>query len=303
VKLGAVKPKRITRPLDGVLLLDKALGLSSNAALQQARRLYQAASAGHTGTLDPLASGLLPICFGEATKFSFGLLDADKEYEALVRLGARTSTGDAEGEVLARREVNTSHEAVERVLARFRGAISQIPPMYSALKRDGRPLYEYARAGQTVERPPRAITISRLELLEFAGESFRIVVRCSKGTYIRALAEDIGEALGCGAHLGALRRTGVGRLTVASALPFASLEDMPPEARDLALLPVDSLIDALPRLALDERQQWRFCQGQLQRSPHDAEGTVRVYSESGRFLGVAEVDATANLRPKRLISL
>jgi tRNA pseudouridine55 synthase len=303
VKPGVPKPKRITRPLDGVLLLDKALGLSSNAALQQARRLYQAGSAGHTGTLDPLASGLLPICFGEATKFSFGLLDADKEYEALVRLGARTTTGDAEGEVIERHEVKTTQAEVETVLAGFRGAISQTPPMYSALKRDGKPLYEYARAGQTVERQLRAVTITRLDLLEFAEDSFRIIVRCSKGTYIRVLAEDIGAVLGCGAHLGALRRTGVGRLTVASALDFVSLENMPPEARDQVLLPVDSLIDGLPKLMLDEPQQWRFCQGQVQAAPQPGQGTIRVYSDDGRFLGVAEVDSDRQLRPKRLISL
>jgi tRNA pseudouridine55 synthase len=298
-----VKPRRITRPLDGVLLLDKALGLSSNAALQQARRLYQAASAGHTGTLDPLASGLLPICFGEATKFSFGLLDADKEYEALVRLGARTATGDAEGEVIERRAVNVSREALELVLQRFHGPISQVPPMYSALKRDGKPLYEYARAGKTVERQPRAVTISRLDLLEFSGDSFRMRVRCSKGTYIRVLAEDIGESLGCGAHLGALRRTGVGRLDLGSARGFAELEKLPAEARDQALLPVDSLIDGLPKLVLDAEQQRRFCQGQAQDSACREPAIVRVYGDAGRFLGVADVDPSGRLRPKRLISL
>lgn len=298
-----MKPKRITRALDGVLLLDKALGLSSNAALQQARRLYEAASAGHTGTLDPLASGLLPLCFGEATKFSFGLLDADKEYEALIRLGARTTTGDAEGDVIETSAVNASAQAVVRVLAGFHGKISQIPPMYSALKRDGRPLYAYARAGETVERKPRELTIHRLELLEYAGREFRILVRCSKGTYIRVLAEDIGAALSCCAHLGALRRTAVGSFGVGQALAFAALENMTRDERDRALMPVDSLISPLPVLVLEGAEQRRFCQGQPLAQVQQEPGIVRVYSALGRFLGVAEIDSMAQLRPKRLIRL
>jgi tRNA pseudouridine55 synthase len=298
-----VKPKRITRALDGVLLLDKGLGLTSNAALQQVRRLFEAASAGHTGTLDPLASGLLPVCFGEATKFSFGLLDADKEYEALVRLGERTTTGDAEGEVIETCTVNATQASVEEALTGFRGLISQVPPMYSALKRDGRPLYEYARAGETVERKPRAVTISRLDLLAFNGPEFRIRVRCSKGTYIRVLAEDIGAALGCGAHLGALRRTAVGPFNVNEALPFSSLEGMAREQRDAALLPADSLIRNLPELVVDSAQEKRFSQGQGLDCPPGTPGLVRVYSGPGRFLGVADLDVAGRLQPKRLISL
>ncbi len=298
-----MKPKRITRPLDGVLLLDKALGLTSNAALQQVRRLYEAASAGHTGTLDPLASGLLPICFGEATKFSFGLLDADKEYEALVRLGERTSTGDAEGEVIERTDVSVSAETVGRALAQFLGPTTQIPPMYSALKRDGKPLYEYARAGETLEREPRNITISQIELISFDGNAFRIKVRCSKGTYIRVLAEDIGKSLNCAAHLGALRRTAVGPFAVTQAHTFLALEQHSREQRDEFLLPADWLIASLGKVTLDASQTKRFLQGQALPGMDIPAGVTRVYSETGQFLGVAEALVGGQLHPKRLISL
>jgi len=298
-----VKPKRITRPLDGVLLLDKALGLTSNAALQQVRRLYEAASAGHTGTLDPLASGLLPICFGEATKFSFSLLDADKEYEALVRLGERTSTGDAEGEVIERTDVSVSAETVGRALAQFLGPTTQIPPMYSALKRDGKPLYEYARAGETLEREPRNITISQIELISFDGNAFRIKVRCSKGTYIRVLAEDIGKTLNCAAHLGALRRTAVGPFGVTQAHTFFALEQHSREQRDEFILPADWLIAGLWKVTLDASQTKRFLQGQALSGMDIPAGVTRVYSETGQFLGVAEALMGGQLHPKRLISL
>ncbi len=298
-----MKPKRITRPLDGVLLLDKALGLTSNAALQQVRRLYEAASAGHTGTLDPLASGLLPVCFGEATKFSFGLLDADKEYEALVRLGERTSTGDAEGEVIERTDVSVSAETVGRALAQFLGPTTQIPPMYSALKRDGKPLYEYARAGETLEREPRNITISQIELISFDGNAFRIKVRCSKGTYIRVLAEDIGKTLNCAAHLGALRRTAVGPFAVTQAHTFFALEQHSREQRDEFILPADWLIASLGKVTLDASQTKRFLQGQALPGMDIAAGVTRVYSETGQFLGVAEALIGGQLHPKRLISL
>lgn len=298
-----MKPKRITRPLDGVLLLDKALGLTSNAALQQVRRLYEAASAGHTGTLDPLASGLLPICFGEATKFSFSLLDADKEYEALVRLGERTSTGDAEGEVIERTDVSVSAETVGRALAQFLGPTTQIPPMYSALKRDGKPLYEYARAGETLEREPRNITISQIELISFDGNAFRIKVRCSKGTYIRVLAEDIGKTLNCAAHLGALRRTAVGPFGVTQAHTFFALEQHSREQRDEFILPADWLIAGLWKVTLDASQTKRFLQGQALSGMDIPAGVTRVYSETGQFLGVAEALMGGQLHPKRLISL
>src|SRR4051812_47701901 len=198
------------RDVDGVLLLDKPSGISSNAALQSARRLFAARRAGHTGTLDPMATGLLVLCFGEATKFSGALLDADKAYAARVRLGARTSTGDAEGEVIERREVRAGPAQIEAALARFRGGIEQVPPMHSAIKHLGRPLYAYARKGETVERSARRVVIRELVLEGMSGEEIDLRVACSKGTYIRTLAEDIGEALGCGGHLSALRRTAVG---------------------------------------------------------------------------------------------
>src|SRR5208282_2117359 len=206
------------RRIDGVLLLDKPKGLSSNAALQRAKRLYQADKAGHTGTLDPLATGLLPICFGDATKFAHALLDADKTYVAVVRLGMTTTTGDAEGEVVATHPVTASAPDVERVLRRFIGRIAQVPPRHAALKRDGRPYYEYARQGVEIERHPRAVEIHALELLAWRGNEFELRVRCGKGTYIRALAEDIGAALGCGAHLSALSRTTSGNFTLGDAL-------------------------------------------------------------------------------------
>jgi tRNA pseudouridine55 synthase len=202
---------------DGALLLDKALGPSSNAALQQAKRLFGAAKAGHAGTLDPLASGLLVVLFGEATKFAGPLLDSDKEYLATLKLGEKTRTGDAEGEVLERRPVDVAEPRIEAALARFRGSIEQLPPMHSALKRDGVPLYKLARRGETVARQARRVSILRLELLRYASPHLELRVVCSKGTYVRTLAEDIGEALGTGAHLAALRRTGAGRFRIEDA--------------------------------------------------------------------------------------
>ncbi|MGI4982421.1 MAG: tRNA pseudouridine(55) synthase TruB [Janthinobacterium lividum] len=224
----AARPPR--RVLDGVLLLDKPVGLSSHDALLRVKGMLRAKKAGHTGTLDPLASGLLPLCFGEATKFSQDLLDADKYYEATMRLGERSDTGDAEGAIVETRPVTCDLAAVDAVIARFRGEIEQVPPMYSAIKRDGKPLYEYARAGQTVERAARPVTIHALERLSDATElaatqEVRVRVHCSKGTYIRTLAEDIGEALGCGAHLRALRRTRVGALTLDQAVTLQTLQD------------------------------------------------------------------------------
>ena len=219
--------------VDGVLLLDKPTGITSNAAIQRVKRLFNAAKAGHVGTLDPLASGLLPVCLGEATKFSTDTFSADKSYAADVLLGVTTTTGDTEGEVTARRAVAVTQDQVVAVLARFTGALQQMPPMYSALKRDGKPLYAYARAGQTVEREPRSITIYAIDLLNFAAERFKISVRCSKGTYIRVLAEDIGGALGCGATLEGLRRTRVGAFGLQHAVSLTDLEDLP-EAQRIA---------------------------------------------------------------------
>lgn len=288
--------------IDGILLLDKARGQSSNAALQSARRLYSAAKAGHTGTLDPLASGLLPLCFGEATKFSADLLNADKAYEADVVLGATTDTGDAEGEVRERRPVAVTREQLEIVLEAFRGEIEQIPPMYSALKRNGRPLYELARQGVEVERAARRVTIHELELLDFGAESCRLRVACSKGTYIRTLAEDIGERLGCGAHLGALRRTAVGNLRLEQAVTLAALEGMGEAERAACLLPVDALLQSLPAVELGGLAAQRFAHGNAVAVASDAPaGKCRVYAD-GQLLGVGEVALGAVLQPQRLIA-
>jgi tRNA pseudouridine55 synthase len=290
------------RAIDGVLLLDKDGALTSNAALQRAKRLYNAAKAGHTGTLDPLATGLLPICFGEATKFSSDLLDADKTYDAVIVLGVVTDTQDAEGQVLARSEVRVDRTEVEAALARLSGAIEQVPPMHSALKHQGRPLYAYARAGVEIERAARRVKIHRLELTEFEGARLRVMVECSKGTYIRTLAHDLGGILGCGAHLAGLRRTRVGSLDLADAVTLEALEGLPQAARDDLLRPVDSLVARLPAAQLDEEGARRFGQGQAVSLPPAAQaGGVRVYAGS-RFLGVGTVDAYGTLAPRRLVA-
>ncbi|AOJ69019.1 tRNA pseudouridine synthase B [Burkholderia sp. MSMB2042] len=301
------RPRIPRRALDGVLLLDKPVGLSSNDALMRAKRLYLAKKAGHTGTLDPLASGLLPLCFGEATKFSQDLLDADKTYEATMRLGVRTTTGDAEGDVLDTRDVTCDEAAVVAALARFVGDIVQVPPMYSALKRDGKPLYEYARAGQTVEREGRAVTIRSLECLSCALPDVTFRVTCSKGTYVRTLAEDIGEALGCGAHLTMLRRTGVGSLSLEHAVTLDALDAATQDERDARLAPVDALLSTFPLVELDAALAKRFLHGQrlklaeLAAQPDADEGArVRVYDGDGRLLGVARA-AEGVLAPERLV--
>ncbi|BDC38643.1 tRNA pseudouridine(55) synthase TruB [Paraburkholderia terrae] len=301
------RPKVPRRALDGVLLLDKPVGLSSNDALIRAKRLYLAKKAGHTGTLDPLASGLLPLCFGEATKFSQDLLEADKTYEATMRLGIRTTTGDAEGEAIETRDVTCDQGAVERALAQFRGEIVQVPPMYSALKRDGKPLYEYARAGQTVEREGRQVTIHALELLACALPDVTFRVTCSKGTYVRTLAEDIGEALGCGAHLVMLRRTGVGALTLANSVTLDALSDAQPDQRDAWIQPVDALLSTFPSVQLDAEATRRFLHGQRLRLADLAVDEsvlhatrTRVYASEGKLLGVARVGEGV-LAPERLI--
>lgn len=302
------RPKIPRRLLDGVLLLDKPLGLSSNDALIRAKRLYRAKKAGHTGTLDPLATGLLPLCFGEATKFSQDLLDADKTYEATMRLGIRTATGDAEGEAVETRAVTCDEAAVREVMTRFVGDIVQVPPMYSALKRDGKPLYEYARAGRTVEREGRAVRILALEWIDAALPDVTFRVTCSKGTYVRTLAEDIGEALGCGAHLVMLRRTGVGALTLEHAVTLDTLNGADEAARDAWLQPIDALLSTFPAVTLDAEAARRFAHGQrlplnalaLDRSACEAAERVRVYDAAGRLLGVAKA-ASGVLAPERLV--
>jgi tRNA pseudouridine55 synthase len=289
-----------------VLLLDKPLGLSSNHALQAARRLYNAEKAGHTGTLDPLATGLLPLCFGEATKFSGELLNADKRYVATVQLGVTTDTADAEGRVLQRRPVETDRPALEVALAAFVGDIEQMPPMYSALKRDGKPLYEYARAGIEVERAARRVSIYELCLLdagELSGEGrFVFEVRCSKGTYVRTLAADIGERLGCGAHLAGLRRTGIGTLDVVAAHFLADLEALTDDARDALLLPPDGLLAGLAEVRLDAADAARLRHGQAVRWSAEEGSRLRVYDPEQRFIGVCRQAADGWLQAQRLVA-
>jgi tRNA pseudouridine55 synthase len=256
------KTKKPRFVIDGVLLLDKPVGFSSNDALIKAKRLLSAKKAGHTGTLDPFATGLLPLCFGEATKFSQDLLEADKCYETVVQLGVTTTTGDTEGAISRTVAVDVTVAQIEAVLATFRGPVAQVPPMYSALKRDGKPLYEYARAGITLEREARHITIHELTLLEYAAPMLRLRVTCSKGTYIRVLGEDIGNALGCGAHLQELRRIGVGALTLDGCVTLDALTACPEAERTGLLLPVDALLRTFPAVYLPAELAQRFLQGQ-----------------------------------------
>ena len=294
--------QRMRCPLNGVLMLDKAPGASSNAALQQAKRLYQAAKAGHAGTLDPLATGLLPILFGEATKFSSDLLEADKSYAAEIRLGVSTTTADAEGEVIAERAVSVTLDELAAALLHFSGSILQTPPLYSALKHAGKPLYAYARAGIQIEREPRRVTIHALNLQWFEGERLALSVTCSKGTYIRSIAHDLGEMLGCGAHLAALRRTAVGRFGLDCAHTLASLAAMLATERDQCLLPVDALLQNLPEAHLAPAQQARFVQGQSVPWDGPPQARVRVYGAGGALLGVGEADADGTISPKRVIA-
>lgn len=287
--------------VDGVLLLDKPAGLTSNSALQRVKRLLGAQKAGHVGTLDPLATGLLPICVGEATKFSGQMLAADKAYAADVLLGATSATGDAEGPITSRAEVAVSREQVETVLARFRGEILQTPPLYSALKRDGRPLYAYARAGETVEREARPVLIHELTLTAFAPPVLGIEVRCGKGTYIRVLAEDIGRALGCGGMISLLRRLAVGPYGITDATSLAALEALDLTARRALLAPVDSLVADLPARVLDAAEMRLLTTGREARPPGLADGIYRLYAASARFLGVGEV-LGGRLRARRLMA-
>ena len=294
--------KRIKRAVDGVLLLDKPIGLSSNQALQQVKRLYQAAKAGHTGSLDPLATGLLPICFGEATKFSHFLLNADKSYRALIKLGSTTTTGDAEGEVLTQAEVKVTAKVLNAALKQFVGVIEQVPPMYSALKHQGKALYEYARAGLDIERTARKVTIHEITLNRFEQDEVEITVSCSKGTYIRTLAEDIGHALGCGAHLAGLCRLTSAHFSLENAFTIEQLEVMTAGQRDQSLLPIDALIENLPKVHLDKDCVFYLLQGQaIWKSGLKVEGLFRLYAENGDFLGIGEQTLEGKIAPKRLV--
>ena len=298
--------RRKGRKVDGILLLDKPAGISSNQALQKVKRLFQAQKAGHTGNLDGSATGLLPLCFGEATKMSTFLLDSDKSYRSVVKLGINTSTLDATGEIVKKRPVPEFTLAdLEKTLEKFRGTITQVPPMYSALKHDGERLYKLAQHGKEVERKERVQEIYRLEVSDLMDDSFMIDVDCSKGTYIRTLAEDIGEELGCGAHVKTLRRTAVGCFKINNAYAMEALEKLVEmsDQLDQLLLPVDAGLTDLPKIELKEEVAFYFLNGQKVMVPSlPKEGMVRVYEGSSRFLGLAEVIGDGRIASKRLIA-
>ena len=295
------------RAVNGILALDKPIGMGSNEVLQQVKRLYHARKAGHTGSLDRLASGLLPICFGEATKLSTYLLNADKHYVATFRLGVATSTGDAEGEIVSRRPVPVfSALVLERAVARFRGEIDQIPPMHSALKHKGKRLYQLAHDGIVVEREPRRITIHRFDVLHAEGERMEVEVLCSKGTYIRTLAEDLGEALGCGASVEALRRIGAGPFTAEDMTDLAALKSLAaedPRALDTLLRPMEEAVSQWPRVSLPEGVAFYLRKGQPVLVPHSpTDGWVRIHAERAGFIGVGEVLDDGRIAPRRLFA-
>ena len=294
------------RDVNGILLLDKPSGITSNDALQQVKRLYFARKAGHTGSLDPLASGVLPICMGEATKVSAFLLDADKRYRVRCQLGVRTATADAEGEVLATRPVGIySRDRVEVVLEAFRGTIEQIPPMYSALKHQGQRLYKLARQGVEVEREPRSVDIYELTVIDQGEDWLDINVHCSKGTYIRTLAEDIGDGLGCGAHVSALRRTAVGPYGDENLVTLEMLEDLKEKdmpAMDRLLLPIESALSQWPDVDLSSDAAFYLQQGQPVLVPHaPTSGWVRLYEGNRSFLGMGEILDDGRVAPRRLM--
>lgn len=300
-----MQPRTPRRALHGVLLLDKPLGWTSNDALQKAKGLMRAEKAGHTGTLDPLATGLLPLCFGAATKFSQISLDADKIYRATLRLGQTTTTGDAEGEVVTDRQnrvAAVTPEGLEAARVALLGEIDQVPPMYSALKHEGKALYEYARAGVEIEREARRVTIHRLDILSWQAEVLEIEVVCSKGTYVRTLAQDLGETLGCGAHLTALRRVGSGPLHIDQAMSLDALIEMSEAQRDALLMPPDTLLADWQAVVLDESEAGRFLSGLRRRVALPDAESVRVYGPEPRaFLGSAHIKA-GELIPTRLLS-
>jgi tRNA pseudouridine55 synthase len=296
------------RDVTGILLLDKPSGITSNAALQAAKKLFQARKAGHTGSLDPLANGLLPLCFGEATKLSGFLLDADKRYVADIRLGARTTTGDAEGEVMSRGDARAiDRSTIEAAVARFRGEIDQVPPMFSAVKQNGVPLYKLAHQGIEVERNARQVVIHRFEVLDFGHDTVTVEVHCSKGTYIRVLADELGEALGCGAHVSRLRRTGVGAFDAGRMFPLDALTEIA-AGGDMARLDdcLVSMEDALaqwPDVRLSQEVAYFLIRGQAVFVPHaPSHGLVRIFTREDRFIGVGSILDDGRIAPKRLIN-
>ncbi len=301
------KPRKRGRDIHGVFLLDKPQGMSSNDIMQKVKRIFQANKAGHTGALDPLATGMLPICLGEATKFSQFLLDADKRYLVTAKLGERTDTSDAEGQIVETREVKVKTPEILTALEQFRGDILQVPTMFSALKHNGKPLYEYARQGITVEREARPITIFELNFIEYNAPYLTLEVHCSKGTYIRTLVDDLGEVLGCGAHVTMLRRTAVADYPTEKMLDWHALQSLA-EPQDLSLLdalllPMDTAVTKLPALTLNESQTQGIGFGQRVKfdNPNSLQGQVRLFSHENRFLGVAVIDENNVIRPQRLV--
>ena len=301
------KPRKRGRDIHGVFLLDKPQGMSSNDIMQKVKRIFQANKAGHTGALDPLATGMLPICLGEATKFSQFLLDADKRYLVTAKLGERTDTSDAEGQIVEIRDVNVKTPEILTALEQFRGDILQVPTMFSALKHNGKPLYEYARQGITVEREARPITIFELNFIEYNVPYLTLEVHCSKGTYIRTLVDDLGETLGCGAHVTMLRRTAVADYPTEKMLDWHALQSLA-EPQDLSLLdalllPMDTAVAKLPALTLNESQTQGIGFGQRIKfdNPNRLQGQVRLFSHENRFLGVAVIDENNVIRPQRLV--
>ena len=299
------RPRKRGRDIDGVFLLDKPQGMSSNDIMQKVKRLFQANKAGHTGALDPLATGMLPICLGEATKFSQFLLDADKRYVATAKLGERTDTSDAEGQVVETRPVNVETSQILTALEQFRGDILQVPTMFSALKHNGKPLYEYARAGITVEREARPITIFGINFIEYQAPSLTLEVHCSKGTYIRTLVDDLGEVLGCGAHVTVLRRTAVADYPTEKMMTWDALQALAEQGDlDQHLLPIDTAVSKLPALKLNAEQSKGIGFGQRVKFANEAKlrGQVRLFSDKNIFLGVALIDDNNVIRPQRLIT-
>ena len=297
-----INTPRIKRDISGILLLDKPAGLTSNRALQEVKHLFQARKAGHTGSLDPLATGLLPLCLGEATKVSQFLLESDKRYWAAIRLGQSTTTYDAEGEVVAERPVNLTRAAIETALTGFRGEIQQVPPLYSAIKQGGQRLYALARAGIEVDRPPRPVIIHELRLLDWCGDRLELEIACSKGTYIRSLAHDLGELLGCGGHVTALRRLAMGGFVLEQAISLEALKNLPETARLAQLIPGDQALKRLPAVELSVNAAYYLCQGQIVTAPHGhGPGIVRLYDGQSGFLGLGEVLQDGRIAPKRLL--
>lgn len=296
--------KPVLKKIDGILLLDKPLHMTSNGALQRVKRLFNAKKAGHTGSLDPLATGMLPICFGEATKVSQFLLDSDKHYHVTAKLGIKTTTGDAEGKaILTRPVVDVTSERVQQTLQAFLGTIQQIPPMFSALKHQGRPLYELARQGVEIERKAREVVIFALDLLSFQHDELVFGVHCSKGTYVRTLVEDIGEKLGCGAYVAGLHRTAVAPYHNNKMFTLAELEAMDAAALTEHLLPLDTSVQHLPLVKLSASASFYLRTGQSVIIPHaPTVGCVRLFNENNRFLGIGEILDDGRLAPRRLVA-